>query len=160
LLHLAIDLDPSFALALGYLAERYAIGLGDTTSGDSIDPEQRTARAELVRTYAQRALELDSGVPAPPIARGLLDLMTWQWSSARRRFDWALALGSARDSSADAAAYLGDFPSAVATARRLTALNPRDWLAHRNLAQTLLRAGDLDGAAAAVQSALELAPAS
>jgi tetratricopeptide (TPR) repeat protein len=113
-----------------------------------------------VRTYAQRALELDGGVADAQLALGLLDLLHWRWSSARRWFDSALALGSVRDSSADAAAYLGDFPSAVAIARRLTALNPRDWLAHRNLAQTLLRAEQLDGAAAAVQRALELAPAS
>jgi TolB-like protein len=156
----AIDLDPNFALALGYLAERYAIGLGDTSSGDGIDLAQRTARSELVRTYAQRALELDAGVADAQLALGLLDLMHWRWSSARGRFDAALALGSARDSSADVAAFLGDFPSAVAIARRLTALNPRDWLPHRNLAQTLLRAGQLDAAAIAVQRALELAPTS
>ncbi|HEX5046415.1 MAG TPA: tetratricopeptide repeat protein [Gammaproteobacteria bacterium] len=160
LLRRAIELDRDFALALGYLAERYAIGLGDTSSGDGIDLEQRTARSELVRSYAQRALELDAGVSDAQLALGLLDLLHWRWTSARGRFDAALALGSVRDSSADAAAYLGDFPSAVAIARRLAALNPRDWVAHRNLAQTLLRAGQLDAAAAAVQRALELAPAS
>ncbi|HET8700018.1 MAG TPA: tetratricopeptide repeat protein [Gammaproteobacteria bacterium] len=160
LLHRAIELDPNFALALGYLAERYAIGLGDTSSGDGIELAQRAARSELVRTYAQRALALDAGVADAQLALGLLDLLHWHWSSARGRFDSALALGSVRDSSADAAAYLGDFPSAVAIARRLAAVNPRDWVAHRNLAQTLLRAGQLDAALDAVQRALDLAPAS
>jgi serine/threonine-protein kinase len=160
LLSRAIDLDPNFALALGYLAERYAIGLGDASSGDSVDVSRRTARSDLARSYAQRALALDAASVDAQLALGVLDLLHWRWTSARQRFDAALELGSVRDWSADVAGYAGDYDRAVAISRRLVVLSPNDWTAHRNLAQTLLRAGQPDAAATALRRALELSPAS
>lgn len=155
----ALDIDPEFALAYGLLAERYAIGLSDASSGDAIAPGGRAARERIVRDYAGRALELDPASTDAHSALGVLDLIHWRWTSSRERFDAAARLGSLRDWSADLHSYTGEHEQAVGIARRLAQLSPNDWAAHRNLAQTLLRAGDLAAADESLRRSLELSPA-
>jgi adenylate cyclase len=159
LLRRAIEIDSRFASALGYLAEREAINLADASSGNGVPPAERAARAAEIRVRAEQALALDGSVVDAHTALGVLDFGEWRWSAARARFDAATKLGSLRDLSADLHSYNGEHGAAVHTARRLAELDPNDWSAHRNLAQTLLRARQYDAAAASLKRSLELAPA-
>src|SRR5690606_38707501 len=60
LMESAVDADPKFAAALGWLAATDVLALVNTFQGDAIDPAEREQLVRAVRDRAQRALAIDA----------------------------------------------------------------------------------------------------
>lgn len=109
----------------------------------------------VLRQHAERAIALDSGLPAARVALGNLYLFTWRWTEARNAFEQAAA---ATPNAAELVhyayldAYTGRHDDAL---RRIEALIPRNpdvpvLVSIRGLIEAM--AGDLDAAAASLRS--------
>lgn len=154
----AIAIDGEFADALGRRAALYAARTIDNTVGDSGSAAQRLDYHRLARADAERALALDESNVQALSALTMIDVVSWQWASARSRLD------RVRDADPGTSAlpmyrfYVGERIAAIDSARRGVSLSPHEWLAHRNLAWVLRLDGDVQGARNALSRAIELAP--
>jgi len=152
----AIRLDPGFARAQALLAGAW-IRLGDY---GYLPPDDAYA---LGREHAERALELDPGLAEAHQMRGWIAMYNDRdWPSARRSLATALDLapGDADIISANAALHyhLAHLGRAVALAEMAVARDPLRAWTHYNLGYFRFAAGDLDGAAAALEPIDALVP--
>lgn len=152
----AVRLDPQFARARALLAGAW-IQLGDY---GYLPPDEAYA---LGREQAERALELDSGLAEAHQMQGWIAMYNdWDWPNARRSLATALDLapGDADIISANAALHyhLAHLGRAVALAEMAVARDPLRAWTHYNLGYFRFAAGDLDGAAAALDSIDALVP--
>jgi serine/threonine-protein kinase len=119
----AVAIEPNWAEPLAHLAYSQQI------TGEFGDPAQRQDRAEVVRTNALRAIELDPAVPVSYVAL----------AAVQAYHDW-------------------DFPAAEATLRQGLQAFPRSAVAHGRLGLLLAAAGRLPEAIAEAQHARDLEP--
>ncbi len=120
----ALALDSNFAQAWAGLAQAYAFqaGFGNTPPGDAF---------ALAKAAALRAVALDSALNLPHTSLGFIAVFhDWDWESARRELDWAMALDSTEPSTHLYRAWYfvcrGQLEEALGdmrTARRLDPLN-------------------------------------
>ncbi len=119
----AVELEPNWAEPLAHLAYSYQI------SAEFGHPGQRRTRAEVVRTHAMRAIELDPTVPMSYTAL----------AAVQAYHDW-------------------DFSAAEATLRQGLEASPGGAVAHGRLAQLIAATGRLDEAIAEAERARDLEP--
>lgn len=101
---MALDRDPTFALAYSGMADAYVqLGYGSLLRPDDAFPKARAA--------AERALELDSTLAEPHATLGFVKMYyDWDWAGAEREFRRALTLNP---SYATAHEWYGLFLSAM-----------------------------------------------
>ena len=157
LLSQAIAIDANFADALAQRAALYAASGIDNTIGDSVSASARHDYYQLARADAERALELDKTNAQALSALTTIDVVSWQWTSARSRLG-RLLLDPGISSLPIYGYYLGEHSAAIRSARRGVELSPNEWVAHRNLAWVLRLAGDVQGARNALLRGRDLAP--
>lgn len=162
LMERAVDADPSFASALGWLAAYDVLALVNTFQGDAADPAERERIVGAVRDRAHRALALD---PAAMYAHGALarlDFLHWRWGEALRAFDLALEVSPSDLHSVGSGAWLnalvGRRERALEIAEQGLLLNPRIGDAHRWLGIVHGLVGDREAGVRGLRTAHELAP--
>jgi TolB-like protein/tetratricopeptide (TPR) repeat protein len=162
LLDRALDLDPEFALALGFKAALHTGQLVNTAGNDAQDLVELEP---LITDYAARALDLDPQNPAAHAALASLDAFSWRWTQARESS--LRALESRATLQAGAVVILpfwflswsGSHDDAIRFAERAAALNPRDWQGHWVFGVVLNYAGRYDDAATSLRKSIEMLPA-
>ena len=159
LLERALDLEPRFPEAYGLSAYRCAMSYIDMMNQDVFDDAYRSRLEVIVRDHAQRALDLDPNVAIAHAAAGLMDLTTWRWTEACRRFSLAHELGWTWDISPFLYSWMGRHDEAIARARRVLELGPNDMFRHRHLGIALAYAREHEDALAMLNNALAMAPA-
>jgi TolB-like protein len=162
LMESAVEADPSFAAALGWLAATDVLELVNTIQGDAVDPEGREHLVQAVRDRAYRALAID---PKAIYAHGALarvEFMYWRWSEALRLFDRALETGPSDLHSVGSGGWLNALVGRRARAIRIAedglALNPKIGEAHRWLGIVHGVIGDREAAVASLRAAHQIAP--
>jgi len=91
LMESAVEADPKFAAALGWLAATDVLELVNTIQGDAVDPAGRAQLVQAVRDRAHRALAIDPNAIYANGALARVEFLYWRWSDALRSFDRALA---------------------------------------------------------------------
>ena len=150
----AIALDSGYARAWAGLADAYSMMpiFGDVPTADAF------ARA---KTAAQRAVTLDSTLADAHTSLGIVSLFRdWDWATAGREFDRALAIDSTEPNTHLFRAHLfvcqGQFDAAVTqlqTAQRVDPLNP---VINARLGSVLVQARRYTEAESAYRQALAL----
>lgn len=162
LMESALDADPSFAAALGWLAATDALELVNTIQGDAIDPAERERLVHVVRDRANRALAIDPNAMYAAGALARVDFLHWRWTEALRSFDRALEAAPsdlhAIGSGGWLNAMLGRRERAVRIAEQGVTLNPKVGEAHRWLGIVRGVLGDRDAAVASLRAAHQIAP--
>jgi TolB-like protein len=158
----AVDADPSFAAALGWLAATDVLELVNTIQGDAVDPEGRAQLVQAVRDRAHRALEIDSNAMYAHGALARVEFLYWRWSDALRSFDRALETGPSDLHSVGSGGWLnalvGRRERAVRIAEDGLALNPKIGEAHRWLGIVHGVIGNREAAVASLRAAHQIAP--
>jgi tetratricopeptide (TPR) repeat protein len=113
----------------------------------------------LARASAERALGLDPNDELAKSALVIIDVLNWRWADARRNYE-----NYYRTELVGAVLYwfvswTGREAEAIALAQRTVVLNPLDAAPYWNLGIVSAYAGEYDAAAAALRSAIEIAPA-
>jgi len=162
LMESAVEADPKFAAALGWLAATDVLALVNTFQGDAV---VAAARADLVRSVhdrAHRALALDAHAIYAHGALARVEFLYWRWSDALRSFDRALETNASDLHSVGSGgwlnALLGRRERAVRIAEQGLLLNPQVADAHRWLGIVQGVVGDREGAVASLRAAHKLAP--
>jgi TolB-like protein/DNA-binding winged helix-turn-helix (wHTH) protein len=158
----ALTLDPDFGSALVWRANVNV----DSLLFDSWREAERDARvAELMRSIeadARRALELDPQLGMARVVLGRLDIYRWRLAEARAMLDSALAIAPNDSVVAHYSAMVdllrGDAASAARFARRALDLDPKNPAPYGPLAMALRALQDIDGAIAAYEAMIEVAP--
>jgi adenylate cyclase len=158
----AIALDPSFAAAYAWKAYIYV----DSLFFDPVPEGDWTSRsrgwAESVQTNAEQALSIDSGSSVAHVASARLSLFRWRLADSRAALERALSSNpndsQALQQMALLYAVLGEFPQAIATARRALDLDPKNPGNYGPLAVALQLTGQHAAAAAAAEAMMEAAP--
>jgi TolB-like protein/Tfp pilus assembly protein PilF len=148
--------DPEFAVLHAWKAQTYAGLLINTTFGSAGD---RSEMERLARASAERALGLDPNDELAKSALVIIDVLNWRWADARRNYE-----NYYRTELVGAVLYwfvswTGREAEAIALAQRTVVLNPLDAAPYWNLGIVSAYAGEYDAAAAALRSAIEIAPA-
>lgn len=158
----AVEADPSFAAALGWLAATDVLELVNTMQGDAVDPEGRAQLVQAVRDRAHRALEIDSNAMYAHGALARVEFLYWRWSDALRSFDRALETGPSDLHSVGSGGWLnalvGRRERAVRIAEDGLALNPKIGEAHRWLGIVHGVIGNREAAVASLRAAHQIAP--
>jgi TolB-like protein len=152
LLDQAIEIDPDFALAYGFLAAYYSQALINTSEGSA---RTQAELEPLIRENAGKALALDAEVSAAWGALGNLASYSWRWTEAREAYDRISDIGPP---GTWFRAWSGDPAEGVRIAARWVELNPLFWTAHWSHGIALNYAGDYDSAAAKFRDGIALAP--
>jgi TolB-like protein len=84
LMESAVEADPEFAAALGWLAATDALALVNTIQGDAVDAAEREELLRAVRDRAQRALAIDANTIYAHGALARVEFLYWHWSDALR----------------------------------------------------------------------------
>ncbi|MEE4162955.1 MAG: winged helix-turn-helix domain-containing protein [Woeseiaceae bacterium] len=155
-LETAIATSPGFAEARAVLAGVWT-RLGDLAF------ELPDAAYENARKEAQQALSMSPDLAQAYLILGWIRMYyDWDWAGARQYLATALELapGDAFVISANAALnfHLANFERALALAKMAVERDPLRASSHNNLAYFRYTAGDLDGAEAALERAVELVP--
>jgi TolB-like protein/Flp pilus assembly protein TadD len=162
LMESAVDADPDFAAALGWLASTDVLALVNTIQGDAVDAAQREQLVRAVRERAERALAIDKNALYAHGALARVEFLYWRWTEALRSFDRALETGPSDLHSVGSGGWLnalvGRRERAVRIAEHGLLLNPRIAEAHRWLGIVLGVIGDREAAAASLRAAHDLAP--
>jgi adenylate cyclase len=162
LMESAVDADPNFAAALGWLAATDVLALVNTIQGDAVDAAQREQLVRAVRERAQRALAIDPNALYAHGALARVEFLHWRWTDALRSFDRALETGPSDLHSVGSGGWLnalvGRRERAVRIAEHGLLLNPRVAEAHRWLGVVHGVLGDREAAVASLRAAHELAP--
>lgn len=150
----AIAKDPDYALAYSGLADAYAV-LGFRSSVPSKDALAQAKAAAL------KALELDDRLADGHASLAFIaETLEWDWATAEREYQRALALNSGDARShhwyAGYLVYVGRFEEGVTEEKRARDLDPLSLPINNALAGRLLVAGRYDEALNQVQKTLEL----
>ena len=162
LMESAVEADPKFAAALGWLAATDVLELVNTIQGDAVDPAGRGQLVQAVRDRAHRALAIDPNAiyASGPLAR--VEFLYWRWSDALRSFDRALATAPSDLHSVGSGGWLnalvGRRERAIRIAEDGLALNPKIGEAHRWLGIVHGVIGDREAAVASLRTAHQIAP--
>ena len=162
LMESAVDADPEFAAALGWLAATDVLALVNTFQGDAADPKERQKIVDAVRERAQRALAIDANALYAHGALARVEFLHWRWSNALRSFDRALETGPSDPHSVGSSCWLnaliGRRERAIRIAEQGLELNPQVADAHRWLGIVHGVVGDREAAVASLRTAHKLAP--
>lgn len=162
LMESAVDADPEFAAALGWLAATDVLALVNTFQGDAADPKERQKIVDAVHERAHRALAIDPNAIYAHGALARVEFLHWRWSDALRYFDRALETGPsdlhAVGSSCWLNALLGRRERAIRIAEQGLELNPQVADAHRWLGIVHGVIGQREAAIASLRTAHKLAP--
>lgn len=162
LMESAIEADPTFAAALGWLAATDVLELVNTIQGDAVDPEGREQLVQAVRKRANRALEIDPNAIYAHGALARVEFLYWRWSDALRLFDRALETGPSDLHSVGSGGWLnalvGRRDRAIRIAEDGLALNPKNGEAHRWLGIVQGLIGNHEAAVASLRTAHQIAP--
>jgi TolB-like protein len=163
LMESAVEADPRFAAALGWLAATDVLELVNTIQGDAVDPEGREQLVQAVRDRAHRALAIDANAIYAHGALARVEFLHWRWGDALRLFDRALETGPSDLHSVGSGGWLnalvGRRERAIRIAEDGLALNPRIGEAHRWLGIVHGVIGDREAAVASLRAAHQIAPA-
>ncbi len=160
-LNQAIELDPSFAVALAtkanFLAQTFAARVNRT------DGVSQAAELEAtVHANAERALQLDPSLGIAHAALAELHLDYWREDEARSAYELAAELSPndpvVLSNYAWFSSATGHYQEAIAIAQRVVDLNPGPGELER-LGETYMFLGDLDTAAAIAQQVVNMSPA-
>lgn len=152
------ELAPGFAPAQAELA---AASVAALQTPNLVDDPLRMQRVALAA--AERAVQLDPGLPRAYSARGLLRFtLLWQWQEAQGDFEHALMLAPG-DSETHRSyglllAVLDRLPEGIAKTRRATELDPLSSWNWNNLGYLQSAAGDLVASRQSLEQALALSP--
>lgn len=162
LMESAVEADPKFAAALGWLAATDVLELVNTIQGDAVDPAGRGQLVQAVRDRAHRALAIDPNAIYASGALARVEFLYWRWSDALRSFDRALATAPSDLHSVGSGGWLnalvGRRERAIRIAEDGLALNPKIGEAHRWLGIVHGVLGDRDAAVASLRTAHQIAP--
>jgi TolB-like protein len=162
LMESAVEADPRFAAALGWLAATDVLELVNTIQGDAVDPEGREQLVQAVRDRAHRALAIDANAIYAHGALARVEFLHWRWSDALRLFDRALETGPSDLHSVGSGGWLnalvGRRERAIRIAEDGLALNPRVGEAHRWHGVVHGVIGDREAAVASLRAAHHIAP--
>jgi TolB-like protein len=158
LLDRAIELDPTFARAIGTKAAFYSATFINTVNGAAVSASSQADLDRLVRSHAERALALDPTEVRAHSALRTLNILTWRWST----FERSLEPGDAIRFSAPEVwvlAWMGRRAEARRIAQQLYDLNPGNGL--HTMIQYVAQsyAGDRAGSMQTLRRALEAQPA-
>jgi adenylate cyclase len=157
LLTQSLEIDPDFPPALTELGLVYR-DQGNFVSILSIDEGNKRAREAF-----QRAVTVDSQYGPAIAGLALIEMFyDWDFTSASKHFQQALALNPDDTLILQNAAYLdrflGRLDQSIELYRRSIALDPVSPLGHYNLGRTLYAAHQLEEAAVSLHMAMSLAP--
>ena len=162
LMESAVDADPKFAAALGWLAATDVLALVNTFQGDAVAAAGREELVRAVHDRAHRALEIDPHAIYAHGALARVEFMHWRWSDALRSFDRALETGPSDLHSVGSGGWLnalvGRRERAIRIAEQGLLLNPQVADAHRWLGIVHGVIGDREAAVASLRTAHKLAP--
>jgi TolB-like protein len=162
LMESAVEADPKFAAALGWLAATDVLALVNTFQGDAVDAAKRDQLLRSVHERAQRALAIDANAIYAHGALARVEFLYWRWSDALRSFDRALETGPSDLHSVGSGCWLnalvGRNERAIRIAEQGLSLNPQVADAHRWLGIVHGIVGDRDAAVASLRTAHKLAP--
>ena len=162
LMESAVEADPKFAAALGWLAATDVLELVNTIQGDAVDPAAREQLVQSVRDRAHRALAIDANAIYANGALARVEFLHWRWTDALRSFDRALATAPSDLHSVGSGGWLnalvGRRERAVRIAEDGLVLNPRIGEAHRWLGIVHGVLGDREAAVASLRAAHQIAP--
>jgi serine/threonine-protein kinase len=151
----AVATDPNFGRAYAALAMSYSL-LPEYTDSPPADVLQRT------RNAASRALAIDSTLAEAHTALGLASLHAWDYETARRQYQMAIALGprypTAHQWYGELLYHTGQADSAAVEIRRAQALDPLAPIIAAALGYSLNLAGKFDECVSEGRKGLELAP--
>ncbi len=162
LLSEALALDPDFGTALAWRGNVNT----DSMLFDAWNEGERDARvAELmgsIEADARRALELDPEHGMAHVVLARLDMYRWRLADARAVLDRGLAVAPNDSVVAHYSAMIdllrGDAAAAVRSARRAFELDPKNPAPYGPLGMALRALGDVDGAVAANEDMVAVAP--
>jgi len=162
LMESAVEADPKFAAALGWLAATDVLALVNTFQGDAVDAAKRDQLLRSVYERAQRALAIDANAIYAHSALARAAFLYWRWSDALRSFDRALETGPSDLHAVGSGCWLnalvGQHQRAIRIAEQGLLLNPQVADAHRWLGIAHALAGDREAAVASLRTAHKLAP--
>jgi adenylate cyclase len=162
LMESAVEADPRFAAALGWLAATDVLELVNTIQGDAVDSQAREQLVRAVRNRANKALDIDPNAIYAHGALARVEFLYWRWSDALRLFDRALETGPSDLHSVGSGGWLnalvGRRDRAVRIAEDGLALNPKVGEAHRWLGIVHGVLGDREPAVASLRTAHQIAP--
>ena len=162
LMESAVDADPKFAAALGWLAATDVLDLVNTIQGDAVDPAEREQLVQAVRDRAHRALAIDPHAIYASGALARVEFLHWRWTEALRSFDLALEAAPSDLHSVGSGGWLnalvGRRERAIRIAEQGLVLNPKIGEAHRWLGVVHGVIGDREAAVASLRAAHQIAP--
>lgn len=162
LMESALEADPTFAAALGWLAATDVLALVNTFQGDAVDPEARAELVRAVRDRSHRALAIDPNAIYAHGALARVEFLHWRWRDALQSFDRALETGPSDLHSVASAGWLnalvGRPERALRIAEQGLQLNPQVADAHRWLGIVHRLVGDRETAVANLRTAHKIAP--
>jgi TolB-like protein/Tfp pilus assembly protein PilF len=162
LMESAVEADPNFAAALGWLAATDVLALVNTIQGDAVDPAEREQLVQAVRDRAHRALAIDPHAIYAAGALARVEFLHWRWTDALRSFDLALEAAPSDLHSVGSGGWLnalvGRRERAIRIAEQGLVLNPKIGEAHRWLGVVHGVIGDREAAVANLRTAHQLAP--
>ncbi|HEX7237889.1 MAG TPA: winged helix-turn-helix domain-containing protein [Gammaproteobacteria bacterium] len=162
LMESAVEADPTFAAALGWLAATDVLELVNTIQGDAVDPAGREQLVRAVRERAHRALEIDPHAIYASGALARVEFLHWRWTDALRSFDRALETAPSDLHSVGSGGWLnalvGRRERAIRIAEDGLALNPKIGEAHRWLGIVHGVIGNREAAVASLRAAHQIAP--
>jgi TolB-like protein len=162
LMESALDADPKFAAALGWLASTDVLALVNTMQGDAVDPKEREQLVHAVRDRAHRALMIDPNAIYANGALARVDFLYWRWTQALHSFDLALETAPSDLHSVGSGgwlnALLGRRERAIRIVEQGLQLNPQIGEAHRWVGIVHGVLGDREAAVASLRTAHKIAP--
>ena len=162
LMESAVEADPRFAAALGWLAATDVLELVNTIQGDAVDPEGRERLVQAVRDRVHRALAIDPNAIYAHGALARVEFLHWRWGEALRLFERALETGPSDLHSVGSGGWLnalvGRRERAIRIAEDGLALNPKIGEAHRWLGIVHGVIGDREAAVTSLRTAHQIAP--
>jgi TolB-like protein len=162
LMESAVDADPKFAAALGWLAATDVLELVNTIQGDAVDPAEREQLVRTVRDRAHRALAIDPHAIYASGALARVEFLHWRWTDALRSFDLALEAAPSDLHAVGSGSWLnalvGRRERAIRIAEHGLVLNPKVGEAHRWLGVVHGVLGDRETAVASLRTAHQIAP--
>jgi TolB-like protein len=162
LMESAVEADPNFAAALGWLAATDALALVNTIQGDAVDAAEREQLLRAVHDRAHRALAIDANTIYAHCALARVEFLYWRWSDALRSFDRALETNPSDLHSVGSGSWLnamlGRSERAIRIAEHGLELNPQVAEAHRWLGIVHSIVGNREVAVGNLRSAHKMAP--
>jgi tetratricopeptide (TPR) repeat protein len=147
--------DPEFAALHSRKAQTYTGLLINTTFGS---PAEGSETEALARASAARALALDPNDELAKSALVIIDVLNWRWAEARLNYEIHYRVELVSAVLYWFVSWTGREAEAIALAQRAVVLNPLATGPYWNLGVVSAYAGQYDAAAAALRSAIEMAP--